>query len=85
MVCFQVPHFTSMDLSGEYEFRASLTDAGICQVLNGNSMDATFSSSPRVDVLKSSLDARTKDVEPKKIHGTGKLFRKTFWLDVGER
>ena len=74
-----------MDLSGKYKFRAALTDGGICHVLNGNSMDATFSSSPRADVLKSSLDERTKDVEPDMIHGTGKLFRKTFWLDVGER
>ena len=82
---FEVPHFTSIDLSGKYEFMAALTDGGICHVLNGNSMDATFSSSPRADVLKSTLDERTEDVTPEKIHGTGKLFRKTFWFDVGER
>ena len=80
-----MPHFTSLDLSGKYKFRAALTDAGICHVLNGNSMDATYSSSPRADVLKRSLDERTEDVVPDMIHGTGKLFRKTFWFDVGER
>ena len=48
-------------------------------------MDATFSSSPRADVFKSSLDERMEEVIPDMIHGTGKLFRKTFWLDVGER
>ena len=80
-----MPHFTNMDLSGKYKFRAALTDGGICHVLNGNSMDATFSSSPRADVFKSSLDERMEEVIPDMIHGTGKLFRKTFWLDVGER
>ena len=82
---FQVPHFTNLDLSGKHKFKAALTDAGICHVLNGNSMDATFSSSPRADVLKRSLDERTGDIVPNMIHGTGKLFRKTFWFDVGER
>ena len=74
-----------MDLSGKYKFRAALTDGGICQVLNGNSMDATFTSSARADEFKNSLDERTEEVIPEMIHGTGQLFRKTFWLDVGER
>ena len=80
-----MPHFSNLDLSGKHKFKAALTDAGICHVLNGHSMDATYSSSPRVDVLKSSLDERTEDIVPDMIHGTGKLFRKTFWFDVGER
>ena len=80
-----MPHFTNMDMSGKYKFRAALTDGGICHVLNGNSMDATFSSAQRTDVLKTNLDERTEEVVPEMIHGTGKLFRKTFWLDVGER
>ena len=83
--CLQEPHFTNMDLSGKYKFRASLTDGGICQVLNGNSIGATYTSNKRIDVLMEGLDGRTDDVEPDMIEGTGKLFRKTFWFDVGER
>ena len=67
-----------MDLSGKYTFKAALTDGGICQVLNGNSMDATFTSSARADEFKTSLDERTEEVIPDMIHGTGQLFRKTF-------
>ena len=74
-----------MDLSGKYKFRAALTDGGICQVMDGNSLHATYASNKRTDVFRKGLDPRTAEVEPEMIEGTGKLFRKTFWLDVGER
>ena len=54
-------------------------------MLNGNSIGATYTSNKRIDVLMEGLDGRTDDVEPDMIEGTGKLFRKTFWFDVGER
>ena len=75
-----------MDLSGKYNFQAALTDGGICQVLNGNSLHATYTSNKRTDVFLEGLDAKKREgVKPEMIQGTGKLFRKTFWLDVGER
>ena len=62
---------------------ATLT--GICHVLNGNSVHNTFVSGGRVDVFQENLDARQNEVIPDTIEGTGKLARKTFWLNIGER
>ena len=65
---------------------------GICHVFNGNSIRGTFmpgwSLHPptrKVDVFEDNLDRRTERVIPEMIWGNGKQFRKTFWLDVGER
>ena len=67
------------------------TLAGICHVFNGNSIRGTFKPSwsihppnRRVDVFQENLDERPY-VVPEMIWGTGKKFRKTFWLDIGER
>ena len=70
---------------GKYKFRAALTDKGICQVFNGNSMSATYSSGEKSDIFKDNLDARTGEEMPEMIQGAGLLFRKSFWLDIGER
>ena len=48
-------------------------------------MGETYSSAQKADILKKTLDARIDEVVPDMIQGTGMLFRKTFWLDVGER
>ena len=80
-----MPHFSTIDVSGKHTFRAALTDGGICQVLNGKSLGETYSSAQKADILKKTLDARIDEVVPDMIQGTGMLFRKKFWLDVGER
>ena len=72
-------------MSGRYKFRAALTDKGICQVFNGNSMSATYSSAEKSDRFKELLDARAGEEMPEMIQGAGILFRKIFWLDIGER
>ena len=81
----QVPHFSDVDLSGKFKFRAALTDGGICQVFNGQPLSATFTSAQRSDIFKNLLDGRSDNALPDMIQGSGMLFRKTFWLDVGER
>ena len=56
----------------------------MCQVYNGNSMKSTFASTKRTEALWTSLDPRdiiTSEI----INGSGKIYQKTFWLDIGER
>ena len=48
-------------------------------------MSATYSSGEKSDIFKDNLDARTGKEMPEMIKGTGILFRKIFWLDIGER
>ena len=74
-----------MDLNKGHEYQSALTDGGICHVYDGNSLEATYSPNDRIDIFHKNLDARVGSITPKKIEGTGQLFRKTFWLDVGER
>ena len=87
---FISPYFTPVDLSSvdlnlenTTMFRPSLTDAGICQVRNGNSLFSTFTSSVRTDDLKYSLDPKTESIKPNNITGTGKISQTTMWLDAG--
>ena len=56
------PHFTATDLKGSYmevNFRAAITDAGVCQVYNGETLHSTVKQSPRNTQLENSLDPRT--------------------------
>ena len=66
------------------EFVMAPTDVGLCQVYNGGTMKSTFSSTNRIEELSSALDQR-ESYEPKYINGSGKIYRKTFWLDIGDR
>lgn len=81
----QEPYFSPLDLSSDpHEFHSAITDTGICMVYNGNTMNATFKPSPRVIQLHDAIDAR-KSFQPVITNGTGKIYEKTFWLDVGDR
>ena len=53
--------------------------------MNGQSMHHTYNANDRIDVFKRTLDERKEEYKPDMINGTGKIFRKTFWLDIGER
>ena len=68
------------------EFYPALTDAGICNVYNGDSMKSTFdiTTSERVKQLANALDMR-KEVKPEMIQGAGSLYQKTFWVDITDR
>lgn len=61
-----------------------MTDAGLCYILNGEDMRSTFTGTDRMKELWESLDKR-KLVSPKFIEGSGKIFERTFWLDIGDR
>ena len=66
------------------EFRIALTDSGLCQVLNGDAMRSSFTSTQRIEELSMALDSR--DIfRPDKIRGSGKIYEKTFWIDIGDR
>ena len=60
------------------------TDKGLCQVYNGGTMKSTFSSTKRIEELSSALDKR-ESYDPKYINGSGTIYQKTFWLDIGDR
>ena len=60
------PYFTPTDLgrnfigaTEEVNFRAAITDAGICQVYNGESLHSTIKESARNTQLRDSLDPRS--------------------------
>ena len=72
-------------MTGKFKFQAALTDGGICHVMNGRSLKHTYNANGRIIEFQRNLDSRQDDHKPDMIHGTGKLFRKTFWLDIGER
>ena len=56
----------------------------MCQVYNGNTMKSTFTATKRTEALQTPLDPRD-EMAPKFINGSGKIYQKTFWLDIGER
>ncbi len=66
-------------------FHPSVTDAGICHVYNGNSMNSTFAPSERTTAFQEALDPRTETVIPAMINGTGKIYEVTFWLNIADR
>ena len=80
---FHEPYFAPVDLSYKVtDFKPALTDAGICQVYNGDSMYSSFSLSPRISNLQYCIDPRTKQITPLTIDGTGKISQITMWLDA---
>ena len=66
-------------------FKAALTDAGICQVYNGDSLHSSYAASARTQELQNSLDPRLESIEPNMINGTGKISQITMWLDAGKK
>ncbi len=75
-----------MDISGQYDdlFFPALTDDGVCEVYNGDSIRSTYAGGFKADQLANVLDSRAS-VQPFKIDGTGKVSRKSFWLNVADR
>ena len=83
---FQEPYVAPVDLSFENtDFTPGLTDAGVCQVYNGDSMLSSFVTSLRIDELQYSLDPRPVMAKPRMINGTGKISQITMWLDAGNK
>lgn len=83
---FHEPYFAPVDLSYKVtDFKPSLTDAGICQVYNGDSLSSIFTPSPRIYDFQNSLDPRTKQITPLIINGTGKISEITMWLDASNK
>ena len=81
----QEPYLRSLDLETDNsEFYLAPTDVGLCQVYNGNSMMSTFAKTDRIEELSSALDQR-ESYDPKFINGSGKIYQKVFWLDIGDR
>ena len=66
------------------EFNIGVTDSGLCYILNGEDMRSTFAETTRMAELWESLDER-QSVRPKYIKGSGRIYEKTFWLDIGDR
>ena len=65
-------------------FHIAVTDSGLCQVMNGNTMTSTYKPTIRMEELGAALDSRD-NVKPRPISGSGKLHQITFWLDIGDR
>ena len=83
---FKDPYFAPVDLDNEnIDLYPSITEAGICQVYNGDSISSVFKGTGRVKELQSILDPRIADIDPFKIKGTGRISQKTFWLDVSNK
>ena len=62
-----------------------MTDAGLCHVLNGNSIGNTYVPTERIEKLNGAFGSGDGHFQPTKIRGTGYLHQRTFWLDVGIR
>ena len=85
IIFLQVPHLTAIDFKQNSEFLPTLTDAGLCHVLNGNSIGNTYVRTERIEKLNAAFGSGEGNFQPTKINGTGYLNQKTFWLDVGIR
>ena len=84
-LCIQESFQRRFDLGGHSsDFHIAVTDAGLCQVINGNSISSTFKPTTRMRELSTALDNRDV-VNPLNISGSGKMNQKTFWLDIGDR
>ena len=66
------------------DFHIAITDSGLCQVLNGNTMRSTFTPTYRIKEMSGSFDTRNV-VNPLNISGSGKSNQITLWLDIGDR
>ena len=81
----QEPYLRSFEVETDSpEFHLALTDSGMCQVYNGNSLKSTYNATERTEALWESVDTRG-EIAPKWINGSGKIYQKTFWLDIGDR
>ena len=49
---FQEPYFTNIDFKANSEFAPTVTDSGLCHVLNGPPIGAVFAKSERVGQLE---------------------------------
>ena len=81
----QETHVEKFEL-GKYpsKFHIAVTDAGLCQVLNGDTMRSTFKPTNRMKELWAALDSRSA-IKPNAIMGSGKIYQETLWIDIGER
>ena len=77
------PYFTPVDISeANLGFHAAMTDAGICQVYNGNSLSSTYTTTDRIMDIEYSIDTKKGIIKPDMIQGTGKISETTMWLDA---
>ena len=74
----------SFELNSTSDFQVGVTDVGLCHVLNGEDMRSTFIGTDNMRQLWTSLDKR-ESVKASYIKGSGKIYEKTFWLDIGDR
>ncbi len=86
---FVEPHFLPMILqfptnNRELEAKSEtvVTDHGICETVNGNSVRETFKENERITKFNQMLDRRDKPVIPSKIKGSGSIHKSSFWLNV---
>ncbi len=49
---FQEPYFTSIDFKADSDFAPTVTDSGLCHVLNGPPIGAVFANSERTGQLE---------------------------------
>ena len=83
---FKEPYFAPVDLDHtNIDFNPSITEAGVCQVYNGDSMHSLFKKTPRMNDLENVIDVRNTEIIPQRINGTGKISQKTFWLDASNK
>ena len=48
---FQEPYFTSIDFKEDSDFAPTVTDSGLCHILNGPPIGAVFAPSERIGQL----------------------------------
>ncbi len=85
---FKEPYFSPVDLSHEhdYDFYPALTDSGVCNVYNGQSLRGTYKPEMgRTGNFAATMDPRMALKEAKKINGTGKIAEMSFWLNVADK
>ena len=88
----QDPYFTNIDFNEDSAFAATVTDSGLCHVMNGPPIGNVFAPSERIGQLEAAFDlglglglGRVANFTPAKIEGTGYIHQKSFWVDVGTR
>ena len=72
---FKAPYFTPVDIGGKnINFNPSITETGVCQVYNGDSVGSLFTETPRIKDLQNVIDVRKTAIIPQMINGTGKIY-----------
>ena len=82
---YKSPHLTNVELAQSSEFMPTFTDAGLCHVLNGDSIADTYSPTERIKQLDVALGFGNDFSHRKNISGSGFLNKRSFWFDVGKR